>query len=168
MGRAGRRDTLCNMPNHHPDSIPRVLHESAVLVPSSLPGTLHVPSPSILAPVHIDETTLDGPLLDDDILIPASSPPVHQPAADSLSDLAISPDPLTATGAILDIDTSSRTPAEISTSTTSVPPTGGLSLEENADLLVHSDAPEILSPSLHEPGLENVVPRGKLPTLSFP
>ena len=159
---------LCNMPNHHPDSIPLVLHENAVPVPASLPGTLHIPSPSILAPVHIEETTLDVPLLDDDILVPVSSRPVHHPAADNLSDLTISPDPLAATGEILDLDTSSTKPAEISTSTTSVPPTGGLSLEENADLLMHSDAPEILSPSLHEPGLENVVPRGKLPTLSFP
>ena len=61
---------LCNIDGHHPDSTPRIHDAStstviprshnAALVPSSPPVT---PSPSITTPIHVDETPLGYPIV---------------------------------------------------------------------------------------------------------
>jgi hypothetical protein len=165
---------LCNIPGHHPDStthihddsastaIPRsVLHDDVALATIFPPDA---PSPSVPAPLLIDDHTTDVPLPDNYISVTASVHPAH-PAAESLSNSATLPVPPAAFDVTLNIDTFARsiptaTP-ETLTSTSSVPPTGELSLQDNAGLLAHSKAPEIPSPASREPVLDHILPTGK-------
>jgi hypothetical protein len=174
---------LCNVPNHHPDSTPHIhdgttptviaradLHDNAALVPSSLTSTLDVPSLSVPTPVRMDENTMDDPLLNNDISAPAPSHSAHPPAAENVSNSATSPEPLAATGATLDTNTSARpispTTSETSTSTASVHPTGEHPLQNIADLHVHSDASEIPFPGSPKLALDDVTGPSLSPTLS--
>jgi hypothetical protein len=171
---------LCNIPGHHPDStthipddsastpIPRsVLHDDVALATTYPPDP---PSPSVPAPLLIDEHTTDVPLPDNYISVTASVHPAH-PAAESLSNSGTLPVPPAAVDVTLDIDTFARsiptaTP-ETLTSTSSVPPTGELSLQDNAGLLAHSKAPEIPSPASREPVLDHILPTRTPPTLTL-
>jgi hypothetical protein len=174
---------LCNIPDHHPDPTPHIhdattptaiaradVHDNAALVPSSLSSTPDTSSPSVPTPVRIDENTMDGPLLNNDISAPASSHTAHQPAAENVSDSATSPEPLAATSATLDTDTSARpippTTSETSTSTASVHPTGEHSLQNIADLHLHSDSSEIPFPGSPEPVLYDIMGQSLSLTLS--
>jgi hypothetical protein len=173
----------CNIPDHHPDPTPHIhdattptaiaradVHDNAALVPSSLSSTPDTSSPSVPTPVRIDENTMDGPLLNNDISAPASSHTAHQPAAENVSDSATSPEPLAATSATLDTDTSARpippTTSETSTSTASVHPTGEHSLQNIADLHLHSDSSEIPFPGSPEPVLYDIMGQSLSLTLS--
>ncbi|KAN0140428.1 hypothetical protein V8E53_001637 [Lactarius tabidus] len=156
---------LCNIPDHHPDSttrirdvsvsttIPRaVLHDNDALVP---PFSADVPSPSgLTSPIHVDETPMDAPLFDKNTSAPASFHPPCQTATESVHDSTTSPNP--AAAAATRDDTSARTLApttcETSMSTSSASPPAAVSLQNNADLLVHSDPPEI--PSSASPVLD--------------
>jgi hypothetical protein len=175
---------LCNIPGHHPDSTPRIhdaatptafvhsdLHDNAALDPSSLSSTPDVPSPSLPAPVHVDDNTVDAPLSNNHISDPASSHSAHQPAAENLSDSATPSDP-PATGAARDMDTSARTmpliciTSDTSTLTASVFPTGENSLQNITDVLVHSSASEIPSPASPGPVLDDIMGQSLSTTLS--
>jgi hypothetical protein len=162
---------LCDIPGHHPDSALQihnvsasevnpcpVVHEDVALVPTFPPDS---PSPSVPAPVLIDNNTMDVPLLNNVMSVPASSHPADQPGPECFSDFATSEDPLPATGATLDIDTSVKsillsTPETLAY-TASVPPISKCSLQNNADLLVHSNTPEIPSTASPEPVLNDLM-----------
>jgi hypothetical protein len=118
-------------------------------VPAS---SLDAPSPSIPVPIHINKSVSDVALLDNSTFVPAPLHPDRQIAThtESIRDSATSLDP---SAAAVARNTSARTrpPAihETLTSSSSVPPTGKLSLGNNEDSLVHSGALEIhSSPSL--------------------
>jgi hypothetical protein len=158
---------LCNIPGHHPDStthihdvsvsttIPRaVLHDNDALVPPSLAD---VPPPSVLtSPIHLDETPMDAPLLDKNTSVPVSFHPPCQTATGSVHDSATSPDPAAAAATRGNTTTRTMPPTtcETSMSASSAPPHTAVSLQNNADLLVHSDAPEI--PSSASPVLDAI------------
>jgi hypothetical protein len=162
---------LCDIPGHHPDSALQihnvsasevnpcpVVHEDVALVPTFPPDS---PSPSVPAPVLIDNNTMDVPLLNNVMSVPASSHPADQPGPECFSDFATSEDPPPATGATLDIDTSVKsilvsTPETLAY-TASVPPISKCSLQNNADLLVHSNTPEIPSTASPEPVLYDLM-----------
>jgi hypothetical protein len=110
---------LCNIPGHHPDSTPHIhdsattpaiarpdLHDNPALVPSSHATTPDAPSQSLPTPIHIDRSTVDVPLPNNDMSAPASSHSTHQPAAESLSYSATLPAPPAAACAAQDMDTS--------------------------------------------------------------
>jgi hypothetical protein len=174
---------LCKISGYHPDSTPHIHgaatptaiaradpHDNAALVPSSRARTPDAPSLSVPAPVRIDENTMDDPLLNNDISAPASSHSTHLPAAENVRNSATSPEPLTAAGATLDTDTPARpippTTSETSTSTASVHPTSEHSLQNIADLHVHSYASEIPFPGSPEPVLDDITGPSLSPTLS--
>jgi hypothetical protein len=160
---------LCNIPDHHPDStihihdvsvsttIPRaVLHDNDALVPPS-PADSDVPSPSgLTSPIHVDEPPMDAPLLDNNTSVPASFHPPCQTGTGSVQDSSTSPDP--AAAAATRDNTSTRTmpptTCETSMSASSASPPAAVSLQNNADLLVPSDASEI--PSSVSPVLDAI------------
>ena len=168
---------LCNIPGHHPDSTththdvsastatPRsVLQDSAALDPTFPHDALSL---SVTTPVLVDANTVDVPQIDN-VLVLAPSSCTHQAATEAFYDSATPP----AAVATRD-DTSARTMAPTilaaSTLTTSVPPPGEVSLQNNANLLVpHSTSPEIPPSTSPEPVLENILPIGTLPTLTIP
>jgi hypothetical protein len=157
---------LCNIPDHHPDStththdvpasatIPRaVLHDNDAPVP---PPPTDVPSPSVpTSPIHVDETSMDAPLLDNNTSAPASFHPPRQTTTGSVHDSATSPDP--AAAAATRDNTSARTmpltTCETSMSTSSAPPPAAVP-QNNVDFLVHSDALEM--PSSASPVLDAI------------
>jgi hypothetical protein len=177
---------LCNIPGHHPDSTPHIhdsatataiarpdLHDNPALVPSSRATTPDAPSQSLPTPVRIDGSTVDVSLPNNDMSAPASSHSTHRPAAESLSDSATLPAPPAAACAAQDMDTSARTmplmtPNKSSTLTASVFPPGEHSLQNIADLLVHSNASEIPSPASPEPALDDIMGQPLSLTLSRP
>jgi hypothetical protein len=170
----------CNVPGHHADLTDEIhgaaptaialamLHDNAILASASLPDA---PSPSMPAPVHIDENPLDVPLLDNDISVRPTDLLAHKPAAQSLSTSAPSRGPLDAARAILyneaSAGTMSRTAPEALTSAASAFSTGEHSLQNIADPLVHPDAPEIPSPTSPEPVLGDITGSSLSLTLSW-
>jgi hypothetical protein len=165
---------LCNTPSHNPDSTPHiynisssvtisraVLRDSAELVPAPPPSTPSVPlSPSLPVPLHVDEDIIDVLRLDNNV-VPASLYSAHRTATDSenVRDSATSPDPAVSNVA-RDIKTPTRviTPTSPGSSplTSSVSSTGAVPLQNNVDVLVHSDAPEIPSSASPEPVLQEI------------
>jgi hypothetical protein len=149
---------LCNIPGHHPDSITHIhdvcasttipcaiLHDNDALVP---PSPADVSSPSVLtSPIHGKDTPVNAPLLDNNMSVPVSFHPPCQTATERVHDSATSPYP--AAAAATRDNRSARTmpptTCETSMSTSSASPPAAVSLQNNADLLVHSDATEIPS-----------------------
>ena len=147
---------LCNISSHHPNlnihmddvstslATPHsVLHDDAAPVCSSLAIISDAPSPSLTTPA------MDVPLLDN-MLAHAPSFNAHQTASENNHDSATSPDP-TDPSAAQDNHSAQTMPSitfETSTFTTSVPPPAGVSFQNNADLLAHSDASSSASPEL--------------------
>jgi hypothetical protein len=143
---------LCNISSHHPDSttlirdaststaIPHaaLLHDDGALAPGLSP---HAPPLSVPTQIHVGKNPLGVVLLDGNTFVPTFLHPAPQTAT-----ATDSPSPAAVASAR---NTSSRTRPptiqEILMSTSLVPPTGQLSLEKNADLLVHSGAREIPS-----------------------
>ncbi|KAN0140431.1 hypothetical protein V8E53_001640 [Lactarius tabidus] len=168
---------LCNVPGHHSHStthihdvsvsttIPRaVLHDNDAPVP---PSPADVPPPSVLSsPIHVDETPMDAPLLDNNMSVPVSFHPTCQTATESVHDSTTSPDP--AAAAATRDDTSARTLAlttcETSMSASSASPPATVSPQNHTDLLVHSDAPEI--PSSASPVLDAITGTSPRPTFA--
>jgi hypothetical protein len=161
---------LCNVPGHHSHSTPHthdvaiptaishaILPGDVALVPSSLASTPDAPSPSVPTAVNVDNNPMDVPLLDN-ISVPASSYRAHQTATESVRDSATSPDPAAASAAgnSPSARTMPSTTRETSTSTSSVPPPAAVSLQNNADLLAHSSAPETPSSASPEPVLDDI------------
>ncbi len=168
---------VCNVPRHIHDvsastTFARTaLHDDAALVSASLARTPDSPPLSIHAPLLVDENPVYVPLLDNNMSVQASFHPDPQTTMENPCTPAILPDPAAA-GATRDIDTSARTipPATPETSTfpSSVPSTGAVSIQNNADLLVHSDVPDIPSSASPEPVLDNILPTGPPPSLTLP
>ena len=88
---------VCSEPGHHPDSTshihddsapislrPAVLHDNAGLLPASLAGTPHAPSPPVLAPLHADDNLIDVPLLENNMSVSVSFHPAHQTTMERL------------------------------------------------------------------------------------
>ncbi|KAN0125351.1 hypothetical protein V8E53_015578 [Lactarius tabidus] len=166
----------CNIPGHRSVSTPHTRDVSApmaIALPDPLDNIAQTPaplsstpdasasSPPEAAPDHMNDNTIDAPLLDNhDSSALASIHHAQHPAAESLDNSATSPDPQAAAGGTLDIGASARSipPATIETSTSasSVPPTDKNSSQDNTNLLIPSDAPEISSPASPDPVLNDI------------
>ena len=85
--------------------MPAVLHDIAGLLPASLAGTPHAPSPPVLAPLHADETLMDVPLLENNMSVSASFHPAHQTTMERLRRPGTVPDSAAA-GTTRDTETS--------------------------------------------------------------
>ncbi|KAN0140387.1 hypothetical protein V8E53_001596 [Lactarius tabidus] len=175
---------LCNVPGHHSHSTPHtpdvaiptvishaVLPGDVELVPSSLASTPDAPSPSVPTTVNVGNNPMDVPLLDN-MSIHASSYRAHQTATESVRDSATSLDPVAVIGAGNSPSTRTMpsTPHETSTSTSSVTPPAEVSLQNNADHLVHSDpadVPSSASPALALGDITATISPGTSPLPSF-
>jgi hypothetical protein len=166
----------CNIPGHRSVSTPHTHDVSApmaIALPDPLDNIAQTPaplsstpdasasSPPEAAPDHMNDNTIDAPLLDNhDSSALASIHHAQHPAAESLDNSATSPDQQAAAGGTLDIGASARSipPATIETSTSasSVPPTDKISSQDNTNLLIPSDAPEISSPASPDPVLNDI------------
>jgi hypothetical protein len=160
----------CNVPDHQLHSTP-LIHDiaaptaivhgvprnDALLVPTSLTTAPAAPSPSIHAPILIDEHTMDMPLLDSDMSAPVPFHPAHQMTTESVRASSTSPDPAGASAALNNpsAQTMSLTTRETLMSTSSVVPPAPLSPQHIADLLVHPDEPEVPSSAFPEPVLDD-------------
>jgi hypothetical protein len=156
---------LCNIPGHHPDlstpihdvsastALPRAVLDNNALVPTSPPDA---PTLSVFAPAHVDENPTDMPLVDN-MSAPASLCHAHQTATESVRDSATSSDPTAAAPqdnpSALTISPDS---CGTSTSTSSVPLPTAISFQNNANPLLHVDAPEIPSSAFPEPALDDI------------
>ncbi|KAI9445699.1 hypothetical protein BJY52DRAFT_1194157 [Lactarius psammicola] len=115
---------LCDIPGHHPDSIPHIHDDSAsttfahIAAPASV-ASPDAPSSSVPASLHI---LTDVPPLNNDIYAPVSFHPAHQTTVESLRIPVTSLDPVIA-GPIRDNVTSSITTRHPTPETsTSAPP----------------------------------------------
>jgi hypothetical protein len=163
--------TQCNIPGHHPDSTPRihvaatptaiahaVLRDDTQL--SSTPAD--APTPSVPAPIHV-VNPMDVPLLEN-ISVPPTPYTAHQISIGNLHDSTTSPDPA-GTGAARDsTETMAPSTRETSTPTSSVLLPAAVSPHNNTELLVHPDAPEILSLDPPEPVLDSITGLSPLTT----
>ncbi|KAF8257264.1 hypothetical protein EI94DRAFT_1818439 [Lactarius quietus] len=166
---------LCNISAHHPDSTPYIHDVSAftttshlVLLDNAAPVPIyHARTPdsaslSIPAPVHASEIPIYVPPLDDDISVTAPFHHAHWEATGCLRDSETSLDPACASAA-QEIETSTRsippTTIDTSTSPSSLPSTGAVSIQNNSEL-ANSDAPVVPSSTALElePGLDNILP----------
>ena len=154
---------LCTIPDHHPNSTPHIhdvpasasiLHsvpnDNDALVPSSLAGAADALSLSSTTPVHVVENEVDLPmprLMLDNMLVPVPSFHTRQITTEILQDSATSPGP--AAAATTRENSSARrmplTTCEPLPSTTLASPPIAVTLQNNADLQEHSDAPGIPS-----------------------
>ncbi len=155
---------VCNVAGHiHDDSASTtftrtVLHDNAALDLASHPSP-DVPSSSVPALLHVDESITDVPSLD-------NFHPAHQTTTGSLRIPVTSPDSATA-GAIPDIVTSGITmPSPTPETSTVAPPhsstslTAAVSLQHNPDLLTSSDQPNLPYSASSNPVLDNILPTG--------
>ncbi|KAF8260899.1 hypothetical protein EI94DRAFT_865754 [Lactarius quietus] len=150
---------LCNIPDHRLDSTPHVhdvpassttahaaLHENTAPVPVYPADTPTVPSSSVPATLHVDdsENRKDVPPLDK-VQVPFY--PTHQTAMESPSIPSTSSDPATTVGATRDIETPAgamlSTTLATSTFSSFVSPTNAVSFQNTTNILVHSNAPAI-------------------------
>jgi hypothetical protein len=154
---------LCKVSGHHPDSTahihdvaastaipPPVLDDINALVAASPPDA---PSPSTLAPVHVDENPMDVPLLDN-TSAPASLCGTRQTATESVRVSATSPDPAASSAARTNPSSRTMPFATLITSTSAssvLPPAAG-SLQK----MVHSGALEIPSSASPELVLDDI------------
>ncbi len=154
---------LCNVTGHiHDDSVSTtfvrtVLHDYAALPSASLASPDAPPSLSIHAPLHVVESLMDVPPLD-------NFHPAHQTTIESLRVPVTSPDPATA-GAIRDIVTSAitiphPTPETSASPLSSTSPPAAVALQHNADLLTPSDPSNFPSSAASNPVLDNILPIG--------
>ena len=139
--------TLCNIPNHHPDSA-ALIHD---IDTSSVPAS---------APLHIDDNLQAVPLLGDNIFPLASSYPCHPTTTESLRNPSASPDPDAAAGRARDTDTMPPTILEAPTSPSSVRSIDAIPPQNNPALLAPSDTLEIRFSASSEPVLDNTPPAG--------
>jgi hypothetical protein len=169
----------CNVPDHQLHSTP-LIHDiaaptaivhgvprnDALLVPTSLTTAPAAPSPSIHAPILIDEHTMDMPPLDSDMSAPVPFHPAHQMTTESVRASSTSPDPAGASAALNNpsAQTMSLTTRETLMSTSSVVPPAPLSPQHIADLLVHPDEPEVPSSAFPEPVLDDSTDTSPKPT----
>ena len=170
---------LCDIPGHRPHLVTHIHNVSAstatplVLRDNTAPGPTFppdAPSHSVTTPDLVDENTVDGPQIDNTLVL-APSPRAHQTATGDSHDSTTSPDP--AAAVVTRDETSAQTMAltvrAASTPTTSVSPLAEVSSQDNADILApHLDSPEIPSSTSPEPVLNNILPTGTPPTLIVP
>ncbi|KAF8265153.1 hypothetical protein EI94DRAFT_1736523 [Lactarius quietus] len=164
---------FCKISGHHPDSTPHIHNLSAfttnaraVLLPNtalgpvSLADTPDLPSSSVRAALHVDENRMDVPPLDNDIT--ALFHPTRQTAMECPHV------PATVDGATRSIETSARkvppTTPVASMSTSSASTTRAIPLQNTAEILVHSDAPEIPSSASSGPVLDDNTSTSPSPT----
>ena len=81
---------LCNIPDHHPVSVPHIHidsasrttalhdHDNTPSIPSSLASSPDMPPSFARAPLHIDETFTDAPPLDNVKSVPVSLRPIDR------------------------------------------------------------------------------------------
>ncbi|KAF8265176.1 hypothetical protein EI94DRAFT_371145 [Lactarius quietus] len=115
---------VCNIPSHHPRSIPHIHDDSASqasaravphdhnntsLTPSFRISSPDAPSSFAHVPLRVDETLKDVPQPDDTISITVSLQPVDQPTPDNRRIHPTLPNPVTACATHRGIDTSPRT-----------------------------------------------------------
>jgi hypothetical protein len=134
-------------------AIPRTVLDDNALVPASPPDA---PSLSVLAPAYVGENPLNVPLVDN-TSDPASLHHAPQTATEIVRDSATSLDP--APAAAQDNPSARTMPPDAcgtSTFTSSVTPPAAISFQNNADPLVHADAPEIPSLASPEPVLVDI------------
>ncbi len=155
---------VCNVTGHiHDDSASTtvartVLSDNAALVPAPLASS-DVPSSSVPAPRHVDESFTDVPPLDNDIYVPVSFHPAHQTATENPHISATSQDPATAraiqggtdtsttTTPLSTLEPSAYTPPPTSMASTSTP--GAVAVQHIADRRTPSDVLDV--PSLPSP-----------------
>jgi hypothetical protein len=151
---------LCNIPDHHhPYSTPHIHNVSAstsVLHSVLHDATLVLAFPPDDAPSLSLSVPVENPIYMPPLDIPASLYCTHQMPTESALDFSTSPDPAAASALRNSSpQTIPSTTCETSASTSVLPPTA-VSLQSNANLLAHADAPEMLSLVFPEPMIDGI------------